>query len=59
MEINKTYMVYIQGNLNTDNYAPETVQQIINSVVGNLADLINDNLPDSLIAICKEASMEN
>lgn len=58
MEINKTYIVNIQGNWNIEKYSKETVERGIVAVAGTLADLINDNLPEGLIAVCKEKEIE-
>ena len=58
MEINKTYIVNIQGNWNIEKYSKETVERGIAAVAENLADLINDNLPEGLIAVCKEKEIE-
>lgn len=57
MEINKTYIVNIQGNWNVERYSKETVERGI-AAAGTIADLINDNLPEGLIAVCKEKEIE-
>lgn len=54
MEINKTYIVNIQGNWNVEKYSKETVERGIAAAAGTIADLINDNLPIGLVAICRE-----
>ena len=54
MEINKTYIVNIQGNWNVENSKPETIKKSIEAVAGTIADLINDNLPIGLVAVCRE-----
>lgn len=58
MEINKTYIVNIQGNWNVERYSKETVERGIAAAAGTIADLINDNLPEGLIAVCKEKEIE-
>lgn len=58
MEINKTYIVNIQGNWNVEKYSKETVERGIAAVAETIADLINDNLPEGLIAVCKEKEIE-
>ena len=54
MKLNKTYTIHIEGdwNINCDN--PERIERAIQQASSNIADLINDNLPTGLIAVCKE-----
>lgn len=60
MKIDKTYLVHIIGELHVkEGLSDEVVNKGIDAVPGGIADLINDELPEGLVATCKEELNES